>query len=62
MSRDLVTQESLNQLKGTFTVELAHKAYILCCRLAGGHYVDQNINDDLIRELCSQHEQDIKEL
>ena len=58
--RQSVSADVLSELNQVFTAELAHKAYIQCCRLAGGRYIEELANDDLIRQLCSQHEYEIR--
>jgi len=55
-----VSNEIIEELSKVFTAELAYKAYIQCCRLAGGHYIEELVNDDLIRQLCSQHEHELE--
>lgn len=56
MERPGVSEEVMTELEEVFTAELAHRAYVQCCRLAGGHYIQELANDDLIRRLCTQHE------
>ncbi|XP_064623672.1 WD repeat-containing protein 81-like [Lineus longissimus] len=52
--RDRISDE----MKWTFTPELAHTAYIPFCKLAGGIHMEQNLlNDDLIRRLCASHDE-----
>ncbi|ELT99451.1 hypothetical protein CAPTEDRAFT_196137 [Capitella teleta] len=50
-------QEVHNELLSTFTPELAHTAYVMFCRLAGGIHMEQNlVNIELIQRLRVQHE------
>ena len=61
MNRADVSKEVLDELQQVFTAELAHRAYIQCCRLAGGHYIQKLANDDLIRRLCTDYELELKD-
>ena len=59
--RQSVSADVLSELIQVFTAELAHKAYIQSCRLAGGRYIEELDNDDLIRQLCFPHEHEIRQ-
>ncbi|XP_067941415.1 WD repeat-containing protein 81-like [Watersipora subatra] len=56
ISRSSVALEVMAELEKVFTPELAHRAYVQCCQLAGGFYIQKLANDDLIRRLCTEHE------
>lgn len=56
---DLVMEE----MKKVFTPELAHTAYIPLCQIFGSIHMEQSLwNDDLIRQLCSQHDSTLDKL
>lgn len=57
--QDLVMEE----MKKVFTPELAHTAYIPLCQIFGSIHMEQSLwNDDLIRQLCSQHDSTLDKL
>ncbi|ESO00077.1 hypothetical protein HELRODRAFT_192724 [Helobdella robusta] len=46
-----------SQLLQTYTCELAHVSYITFCKLAGGIFIEQTLeNDDFIRKLCNKYD------
>ncbi|XP_077530385.1 WD repeat domain 81 [Haemaphysalis longicornis] len=50
-------ERALEEIKQVFTAELAYMTYVPLCKLAGGIYMEQTINNnDLILELCASYD------
>ncbi|KAH9519567.1 hypothetical protein Btru_003023 [Bulinus truncatus] len=56
-SPSTTAEKSLQELKSVFSPELAQACYIPLCRIFGSIHMEENLNnEDLIRQLCSQHD------
>lgn len=52
-----IPERALAEVKDVFTAELAFMTYIPLCKLAGGIYMEQTLqNHELILELCAVHD------
>ncbi|XP_077493894.1 WD repeat domain 81 isoform X2 [Amblyomma americanum] len=52
-----IPERALQEVKEVFTAELAFMTYIPLCKLAGGIYMEQTLqNHELILELCAVHD------
>ncbi|KAK6998450.1 WD repeat-containing protein 81 [Biomphalaria glabrata] len=56
-SPSTTTEKCTLELKTVFSAELAQACYIPFCRIFGSIHMEENLNnEDLIRQLCAQHD------
>lgn len=59
---DQTRHQAIEELKLTFTPEIAHKSYVSFLRFLGEQVMEQSLkNEDFIKELCFQYEQERQE-
>ncbi|XP_013406370.1 WD repeat-containing protein 81 isoform X2 [Lingula anatina] len=52
-------EKIMDELRQTFTPEMAYTAYIPLCQVYGGIHMEQYLkNESLIRELCTRHDEE----